>query len=244
MTILSSPKFEPAYYDLAGAQINLNQPRSALETLRDAREKFQESFVGEYYTALAYSRMKDYTNALRHYTGAEVIARATATNRLTHQFYFQLGSAYERNQKFQEAETYFRKVLAQAPDSSEAFNYLGYMWAERGEILQEAREMIEKAVKLEPKNAAYLDSLGWVLFKLDKPQEALPHILKAIEQTEEPDATLYDHLGDIYAALRKSDKAREAWQKAISIEPSEQIEKKLKSDAVVSPVAPGGDRSR
>jgi tetratricopeptide (TPR) repeat protein len=227
-TILLSPNFEPAYYDLAAAQINSEQPKEALETLAKAREKFQENFVSEFYTALAYSGMKDFTNALRHLTSAEVIARATATNRLTHGFYFQLGSAYERNQQFQEAEKYFRKAIDLSPDFSEALNYLGYMWAERGQNLEEAHRMIEKAVKLEPKNAAFLDSMGWVMFKLDKPKDALKWMQQAVENSKEPDPTLYDHLGDIYNALHQAEKAREAWNKSLSLEPNPQIEKKLK----------------
>lgn len=219
--------FEPAYYDLAAAQINLKKPEDALETLDRARKKFQANFVCEFYSALAHSQLKDHTNALRFFTSAEVIARAKETNRLTHTFYFQLGSAYERSRKFKEAETYFRKSLAMSPDFAEALNYLGYMWADRGENLQEAREMIEKAVKLEPKNSAFLDSLGWVLYKLDKPQDALKYMQKAIENNEEPDATLYEHLGDIYSALHKADQARQAFQKAYSIDPNEQIQRKL-----------------
>jgi len=89
-------------------------------------------------------------------------------------------------------------------------------------------------VKLEPKNAAFLDSLGWVLFRLDQPQDALKWIQKAIQHTEEPDATLFDHLGDIYAALKQQDQARQAWQKAYAIEPSDQIQRKL--NAVTAPV--------
>jgi tetratricopeptide (TPR) repeat protein len=238
-TILLSPNFEPAYYDLAAAQINSEQPREALETLEKARDKFQQGFLGEYYTALAYSGLKDFTNSLKHLTSAEVIARATATNRLTHQFYFQIGRVYEQSQNFKEAETYFRKAIELSPDFAVALNYLGYMWAERNENLQEARAMIEKAVKLEPKNGAYLDSLGWVLYKLGKPEEALPWILKAIEDNEEPDATLFDHLGDIHAALKQPDKAREAWRKSLAIEPSEKVEKKLKSaDVQAAPGSP------
>jgi tetratricopeptide (TPR) repeat protein len=240
-TILLSPNFEPAYYDFAAAKINLNETGEALKMLDRARGKFSESFVGEFYTALAYTRMKDYTNSLKHLTSAEVIARATATNRLTHTFYFQLGSAYERNQKFKEAETYFRKAIELEPEFSEALNYLGYMWAERGENLKEAREMIEKALKLEPENAAFLDSMGWVVFKLGQPSEALPWILKAIERNEEPDATLFDHLGDIHAALKQMDRAREAWQKSVAIEPSEAISKKLKDAG--SPVSPASSGS-
>ncbi|MEY2407771.1 MAG: hypothetical protein QOF48_441 [Verrucomicrobiota bacterium] len=227
--------FEPAYYDLAAAQLNLKKADDALETLEKARKRFQQNFVGEFYTALAYSQLKDHTNALKYLTSAEVIARAKETNRLTHAFYFQLGSAYERIQKFKEAETYFRKSLALSPDFAEALNYLGYMWADRGENLQEAREMIEKAVRLEPKNSAFLDSLAWVLFKLDKPQEALRYIQKAIENNEEPDATLYEHLGDIFSALHKTDQAHQAFQKAYSLDPNEQIQRKLKGAPAAAP---------
>jgi tetratricopeptide (TPR) repeat protein len=227
--LLLNSSFEPVYYDLAGAQINAELPREALETLDKARAKFSQTFQGEFYTALAYTRLKDYSNAIGHFVAAEVIARATATNRLTHFFYFQLGAAYERNQRYDEAERYFRKCLEMSPNFSEALNYLGYMWAERGVNLGEARDLIEKAVKLEPENAAFLDSMGWVLYKQDKPSEALPYLLKAIEQTEDPDATLYDHLGDVYATLKQTQKARDAWQKSLSIEPNEQIQKKLGS---------------
>lgn len=237
-TIMLSPNFEPAYYDLAAAQMNDDHADDALETLAKARGKFQASFVGEYYTALAYSRQKDYTNSLKYLTAAEVMARAEATNRLTHTFYFQLGAAHERNHQFKEAEGYFRKAIELSPDFAEALNYLGYMWAERGENLQEAREMIERALKLEPKNAAFLDSLGWVLYKLDKPGEALAPMLKSVDLNEEPDATLYDHLGDIYAALNQHDKARAAWEKSLKIEPNEKVEAKLKGARGPAPGRP------
>jgi tetratricopeptide (TPR) repeat protein len=227
-TILLSPGFEPAYYDLAAAQLNSDQPKEALQTIERAREKFPESFVSEYYSGLAYTRLKDHTNALRHLTAAEVIARVNDTNRLTHLFYFQLGSTYERAQKFKEAETYFRKALDLAPEFALALNYLGYMWAERGENLAEAQRLIERALRSDPKNAAFLDSMGWVLYKLDKPKEGLKWMLQAVEHTEEPDPTLWDHLGDIYEALKQPEKAREAWKKSIAIEPNPQIEKKLK----------------
>ena len=45
--------------------------------------------------------------------------------------------------------------------------------------------------------------------------------------SEEEDATLFDHLGDIYAVLGRQDKAREAWKKSLSLEPNEQVRKKL-----------------
>jgi tetratricopeptide (TPR) repeat protein len=82
-------------------------------------------------------------------------------------------------------------------------------------------------VELEPNNAAFLDSLGWVLFQLNQPKAALTYMLRAIEKSDEPDATLYDHLGDIYAALDESERAREDWQKSLSVELNEKIKEKL-----------------
>ncbi|MBI3192666.1 MAG: DUF3808 domain-containing protein, partial [Pedosphaera parvula] len=207
------------YYTLTGIQINTDKPETALQTLAKAREKFPVRFVTEFYTGLAYSRMKQYAQAVKSLTAAELQARTSETNQLTDELYFQLGATHERNKDYEQAENYFGKCLKLSPDNAAALNYLGYMWAERGVKLQEARKMIEKAVKLEPKSAAYLDSLAWVLFKLNQPKEALRYILEAVKLSEEPDATLYDHLGDIYGALQQHDQAREAWQKSVAIEP-------------------------
>lgn len=225
--VVVNATFEPAYYDLALAQMNLNQAAEALKTLEKARSRFKTTFTSEFFSGLAYSRLKDFTNAIGHFTAAEVIGRATDTNRLTHIFYYQFGAAFEQAQKVEDAEKYLELALRLSPDFSDAMNYLGYMWAERGVNLPRAKELIDKAVKLEPKNAAYLDSLAWVLFKLEQPKEALPWMLKALELSPEPDATLYEHLGDIYSALQETGKAQDAWKKALTIQPSEQIKKKL-----------------
>ncbi|HEY0457164.1 MAG TPA: tetratricopeptide repeat protein, partial [Verrucomicrobiae bacterium] len=88
-TILLNPDFEQVYYDLAGAQINMNKAKEALATLQKARDKFKETFVQEFFEALAYTHLKDFTNAINHFTAAEVIARATETNKLNHIFYYQ-----------------------------------------------------------------------------------------------------------------------------------------------------------
>ena len=228
-TILLSPNFEQAYYDLASAQISMDKTSDALASLDKARRRFSASFVLEFLTGMAFTRQKGYVEAVQHFTAAEVIAQATEPKRLTHLFYFQLGSTYERKGDYEQAEKYFEKCLELMPDFAEACNYLGYMWAERGVNLERAKELIEKALKAEPNNAAYLDSLGWVLFKLNHPEKALPQILKAVELSEEPDPTVFDHLGDIYAALKQSEKALEAWRKSLSLETNEQVKKKVES---------------
>jgi len=216
------------YFDIAVTQLALQKPRDALDYLEKARRKFRRSFLGEFYSGLCYMRLKEYTNALDHFTAAELVAKTTETNRLNHMFYFELGSAHERAGKIPEAEKYFEQCLSMSNSFAPALNYLGYMWAERGTNLTRARTMIEHAVKLDPTNAAYLDSLGWVLFKQGHTKEALDPIRKAVELNDEPDATLFDHLGDVYSALKQPEKAREAWRKSLQIEPNREVEKKLK----------------
>lgn len=226
-TILLNEDVEQAYYELANVQIYLDQPQSALDTLAKARRKFRVSFVYEYLSARAYEKQKDYTNAVSHFTTAEVVAKTSEPDRLNGDFYFGQGAAYERAGDFDDAERSFEKSLSLTPNFAEALNYLGYMLADRGVKLDKARDLIEKALKLEPKNPAYLDSMGWVLFKLNRAQEALPQLQKAIALSDAPDPTLYDHLGDIYAALKDTTKAREAWTKSLDLEASDQVRKKL-----------------
>ncbi len=226
-TVLLSPDIEEAYYDLADAQIELKKTGEALATLDKARRRFPQSFQLEVLSAMAFGQEKAYTEALQHYTAAEVIAQATDPKRLDHVFYFQLGATCERKGDYDQAEKYFQKCLQLSPDFAEAQNYLGFMWAEHGRNLDAAKVLIEKAVKAEPTNAAYLDSMGWVLFKLNEPKQALDYLLQAVKLSEEPDATVFDHLGDVYAALHERDKAREAWQKSLSLEQNEVVRKKL-----------------
>ncbi len=228
--LLFSPDLEPAYYDLASAQIAEDRAADAMATLAAARGKFPQNFLNEFLTGIACSQQKDYTNAINHYTAAEVIAQTTEPERLTAAFYCQVGAAFEREGDRGSAEKYFQKSLELDPDDAEALNYLGYMWAEHGVNLDKARVLIERALKIEPKNGAYLDSMGWVLFKLNQPAEALDYVLKAVELIKKPEAILYDHLGDIYAALHQMDKAREAWQKSLALEPNGQIRQKLESN--------------
>ncbi len=103
-------------------------------------------------------------------------------------------------------------------DHAPGMNYLGYMWADRGENLPRALELIRKAVDLEPSNGAYLDSLGWVYFRLNKLDKAEENLLVA--STLNPDdATVEEHLGDLWEKKGDLEKARESWKRALTLKP-------------------------
>jgi tetratricopeptide (TPR) repeat protein len=128
--------------------------------------------------------------------------------------YFLRGALYERLKKYDQAEAEFRKVIEMNPENSSAMNYLGYMFADRGERLQEAMDLINKALQLEPNNAAYLDSLGWVYFHLDRLPEAEQQLKAAIERLAR-DPTVHDHLGDVYFRQGKLKEAIGQWEASL-----------------------------
>jgi tetratricopeptide (TPR) repeat protein len=227
--VLFGPKMEQAHYDLAAAQLAVDDPGGALKTLDNARKLFPNSFVVEYLEGMARSQKKDFALAAHAFGAAERIAKGREVSRLNHVFYFQYGAACERSGDYTRAVELFEKCLGLQPDFSEALNYLGYMWAERGEHLERARDLIARALKAEPDNAAYLDSMGWVLFKLKQPEEALAYMLRAVKAESPVDATLLDHLGDIYAALNQHVAARDAWTRSLATEPNETVKKKLEA---------------
>ena len=231
--VVLNPKFEQAYYDLAMAQLRTDKTNEIITTLQTAQKKFGQNFISEFLFGLAEARREHWEDAVKYFTSAEIIARASDANRLTPVFYHQFGAALERKGDYSEAVKCLQKALELDPDFPEAANHLGYMWAERGENLERAHELIAVAVKAEPKNEAYLDSMAWVLFKLGKPRDALPFMQQAIELAEaarQPDPTLYDHLGDIQAALGNKSEARKAWSAAVKIKPDPEIEKKLSAE--------------
>ena len=108
------------------------------------------------------------------------------------------------------------KVLLLNPDHAEALNYLGYTWAENNIHIDKALLYVQKAIVLKPGNGYILDSLGWIYYRMDKFDLALKEILKALE-LEPKDPNMYEHLGEIYLKLGESNKAKNAYEKAVTL---------------------------
>jgi len=127
---------------------------------------------------------------------------------------FILGSIYEREKKFDQAEEEFKQVLAADPTNGPAANYLGYMLADRGVRLEESVKYVQRALMTEPNNGAYLDSLGWAYFKMrrfDLAEGPLERAARLI--TDDP--TILEHLGNVHLQLGKERLAVEEWERAI-----------------------------
>jgi len=146
-----------------------------------------------------------------------------------------LASAQEEAGDMKGAEESLRRVLSKEPNNSTALNNLGYFLTERNDRLPEALEMIQRAVKAEPTNPSYLDSLGWVYFKLGQLKEAEEN-LAAAARGNATSATIQEHLGEVYHARNELNRARAAWEKALSLshEPGQTARLKARLSANVN----------
>jgi tetratricopeptide (TPR) repeat protein len=190
--------------------------QESLEVMADAMNAVPgDSDAVIFYTAIIHARNEHFDLAREGYQ------RLLKFNPNDIGLHFSLASTDERLGNFDEAEKEFKWVVQKDPQNALALNYLGYMYAEKGQKLKEAKVLIERALAIEPENGAYLDSYAWVLYKMGKYDEALAQMKKAIK-TELEDPVIYDHQGDIYSALKQDDLARESWEKALELKPDDQ----------------------
>lgn len=128
------------------------------------------------------------------------------------------GITLERQDKWEQAEADFRKVLDLYPDQPMVLNYLGYSLVDRGMKLEEALEMIKTAVRLRPTDGYIVDSLGWVYYRLGRYEEAVSQLERAVALRPQ-DPILNDHLGDAYWKVGRKLEARFKWNHARDLEP-------------------------
>jgi tetratricopeptide (TPR) repeat protein len=127
---------------------------------------------------------------------------------------FQLGAVLEEQRRYDEAEQAFRRALAIDPLHAPTLNYLGYMYAERGQRLEEAVGMLKQAVEQDPYNGSYLDSLGWAYYKQGALDRARELLVRAGAQMPD-NSVVQDHVGDVLFALKDVPGAVAAWQRAL-----------------------------
>ncbi|MDR2192035.1 MAG: tetratricopeptide repeat protein, partial [Endomicrobium sp.] len=139
--------------------------------------------------------------------------------------YFFLGSAYDKNGDFENAEKAFLKVLELNTEHTRTLNYLGYSYADKNINLDEAEKMLNKALSVEPGNGAYIDSLGWLYFRQGKYEDAARLLLSAANLTG--DTVMYDHLGDAYMKLGKIGEAWIAYCLSYDAKREKSVKKKL-----------------
>lgn len=174
---------------------------------------------------------EDYKSSLKAYNKAARTLGSEQEERYWYLFYAR-GMSYEREGKWNKAESDLQKALSYRPNHPYLLNYLGYSWADQGVKLEKSLELIEKAVSLRPNDGYIVDSLGWVYYMQGRYEEALPHLERAAELLSY-DPVINEHLGDVYWKVGRRMEARFQWERARNYAEDEQailkIDEKLKS---------------
>ena len=209
------------HYNLVIGLLNqLKRYDEMAATLGDARKRFPMVAQLTRLYAVALSQARRHDEAMRAFEQAQVEAANSQPQILDGDFYFDYGAAAEQAGRYGQAADLFRKSITLDPaNAARAYNYLGYMWVERGENLSEAETYIRRAVEMDSANGAYIDSLGWLYYKQGRYDEALTQLLRAAELLEEPDSVVFGHIGDAYAQLGKTAEAILYWQKSLQLDP-------------------------
>jgi tetratricopeptide (TPR) repeat protein len=219
------------YLEIVDLCLKTERPERAAWWLARAREKFTNLPELPFYEGQLLGHLKRWREALNAMDVAADLAARNQPSFLTAEFYFQHGVVAERSGDHDAAARHFLACLELEANNAQALNYLGYMWAERGENLAAAEELIRRALDLDPQNAAYLDSLGWALYQQGRYHEALAPLEQASQlSADAPDPVVEEHLGDVLEKLGRRNDAVKAWERAAALEgASEELPAKLKA---------------
>jgi tetratricopeptide (TPR) repeat protein len=220
-SLLINPDHAITYVRLAELLLGpVKDAERAVKLLTDARRHFPDAPEMAYYLAVALREAKHPQQAVATFEEALHETELEGGEIATARFYFDYGATAEQAGLYDKAADLFKKSIAIDPaNAAEAYNYLGYMWAEHNIHLEEAADMIKRALQLDPNNGAYLDSLGWLEFRAGKLDQALADLLRATQNMPHDDAIVFEHLGDTYLKLNRVPQALEAWQKALTLDP-------------------------
>ncbi len=182
-------------------------------------------------TMLAYvhSFQEDFDKAIEAFDRTKELAVGAEDEEmiLNPRFYFWYAAAHEREEMHDRAEELFYRCLELDPENAEAYNYLAYMWAEKGINLDKAKEYVLIALDARPDSGAFIDTLGWIYYQQGRYEEAYTEIKRALEIIPD-DPTILDHLGDIYLKLDEPEKAQANWKRSFIIDPdNEEVGQKL-----------------
>lgn len=203
----------------------LDDALAELDTLAEARP---DRFEPHYRMGNLYRMEERFEDAAEAYDRA--IERLGEPSSRHWSLYYFRGIAFERIDRWPQAEADFLMALDLQPEQPYVMNYLAYSWVEQKRNYEQAEEMLLQAVEMQPEDGHIVDSLGWVYYRLGRFEEAVEQLEKAVELRPQ-DPVINDHLGDAYWQTGRKREARIQWSRALSLEPEDEeipkIERKI-----------------
>jgi tetratricopeptide (TPR) repeat protein len=142
----------------------------------------------------------------------DMLAQASAASPSDADLIYDQAMMAEKLNRLDDMERLLRRIIELKPDNQNAYNALGYSFADRKIRLEEARTLIQKAVQLAPDDPFIADSLGWVEYRLGNTAEATRILEDAYKRR--PDPEIGAHLGEVLWASGQRDRAMSIWKEA------------------------------
>ncbi|MGJ7500692.1 tetratricopeptide repeat protein [Variovorax sp. ZT5P49] len=152
-------------------------------------------------------------DAKQYQAAYDMLAQASAAAPDDGDLVYDQAMVAEKLNRLDDMERLLRRLIQLKPESQNAYNALGYSFADRKIRLDEARTLIQKAVQLAPEDPFIADSLGWVEFRLGNTAEAI-RILEAAYKTR-PDPEIGAHFGEVLWSTGQKDRAVTIWKEAL-----------------------------
>ena len=183
----------------------LDQARQTIDALKP-QDNHERSVV-------ALTLASIYREAGRTDAAVEVLAKADKEIPNSSEVKYDLAMLYERQGKMDEFEALMRRVIELDPNNANAYNSLGYTYADQNRKLDEAQDLLERALELDPDNPYILDSVGWYLFRTGDNEAAIEYLERSYQQL--PTADVAAHLGEVLWASKRGDEAKRIWREGM-----------------------------
>lgn len=123
---------------------------------------------------------------------------------------YELGMLAEELGKTELFERSMREVIRRAPNYAQAYNALGFTYADQNVNLKEARTLLDKALSLAPNDPFILDSMGWLCYREKDLEDALSYLNRAAAILSDPEVIRHQVI--VLQALGRDDEALQLWQ--------------------------------
>ncbi len=140
----------------------------------------------------------------------KLIERAVAKDPSNVTLRYEMGMMAEKLGKQDLFERSMREVIRRDPKYAQAYNALGFTYADRNVRLKEARTLIEKALSLSPNDPFILDSMGWVNYREQNYDAALDYLNRAAALRTDPE--IIAHQVEVLRVMGRGDDALKLWR--------------------------------
>ena len=211
---------------IMGLYAQLDEPQTALKTGERALEFVPDDPVIHILMGGNYQALKEYDKAMKAFRDAEKLIDPSDKATLS-EINSAMGDVFYARQQSDSAFAYYEKAVSLNPDNLLALNNFAYYLAENDRDLDRAERYSAVCVRANPDNDTAIDTYAWIFYKKKNYEKAREWIDRALDiEGDKPQADVLDHAGDIYFMNREVPKAVEFWEKALKLNPDNEILRK------------------